>query len=436
MKTVMQIGRRRLLIAASASALLPRLESFAATAGVPPTRFVALYFPNGVYPDDWQSRRLDRGLQFGGTLEPLAEFADQAVTFSGLDHPLGGHLGQTSGFLSGCDLRLNSQGQIQSGVSLDQMIARRIGAETFLPSLPLGMEPPSQGAFGDRPRSFGNSISWSSPTNKIEPQISPQQAFDLVFRGQTEAGRKAAARQQRLIDHVWGEAKGLKGRVSKLDHAKLEQYYDSLRDIETKLAKTMDPPAKQWVPSSAPELTRPSQAGIPASYPEHMRLMMDILVLALQTDSTRVATFVLGHSISRVVYDFADPSIKANHHDLSHHRNDPAKIGHYKRVTRWFAEQARYLLQRMRSVDEGDGTLLDHSIVMFGSGMKDGNTHEPINVPVALFGGGGGRIRTGQHIACPAGSHLADLHLTLLDVFGISADHFNEVTRRKIEGLV
>ena len=163
---------------------------------------------------------------------------------------------------------------------------------------------------------------------------------------------------------------------------------------------------------------------------------MDILILALQTDSTRVATFVLGHSISRVVYDFANPKIKANHHDLSNHRNDPNKIAHYKLVTVWFASQTAYLLDRMNTIDEGDGSLLDHSVVMFGSGMKDGNTHEPINVPLVLFGSGSRRLRTEQHIECPKNSQLADVHLTLLHAFDIDAKSFDGVTERTIDQML
>ena len=184
------------------------------------------------------------------------------------------------------------------------------------------------------------------------------------------------------------------------------------------------------------EPQRPDQTGIPTSYPEHMRLMMEIQLLALQTDSTRVATLVMGHEISRVVYDFVDKKLKRNHHDFSHHRNDPEKIEGYNRITRWFGEQAAWLLGRMQSIDEGGTSLLDNSIVLYGSGMKDGNTHEPLNVPVALFGSGGGRIQVGQHIKAPAGSVLSNLHLALLHAYGIQASDFNGVTDKPLSGLL
>ncbi|MEM7390705.1 MAG: DUF1552 domain-containing protein [Verrucomicrobiota bacterium] len=401
----------------------------------PPVRFVTLFFPNGVYPTAWQVKQGAKGLQFGESLEPLGRFADRCVVVDGLDNPLSGHLGQTSGFLSGVDFAPNEQGVVTAGVSLDQMLARQWGGETFIPSLNLGLEPPSQGGFGDRPRSYGNSISWSSPTSKIEPQINPQQAFDQVFLGQTEAGRRAAGRRKRIVDEIWGSAKTLQPKISLRDRQKLNQYLDSMRDLESKLDKAMNPVEKKWAPVASPKLNRPEKSGIPTRHDEHMRLMLDIMVLALQTDSTRVATLVMGHSISRVVYDFADPSIKRNHHDLSHHRNSPDKIKAYNHVTRWFAGQARYFLEQMDDIDEGNGSLLDNSLVLYGSGMKDGNVHEPVNVPVALFGRAGNRLKTNRLITCPSASKLAQLHLSLLHVFGVEADSFNQVTDKVLPGF-
>ncbi len=432
-------NRRFFLRTATASLVLPTLESIRAAipnaAAGPPTRFAALYFPNGVYPTFWQPEKEGEAGGFTGALEPLAGFRKHAVTFSNINHPFGGHLGQTCAFLTGRDLRMNEKGVLEAGTSLDQMIARHIGRDTYLSSLQLGMEPPSQGAFGNRPRSFGNSISWSSPTSKIEPTISPQLAFDQVFYGQTPEGRKRAERQKRLIDAVWEDAKTLKSKVSLHDSRKLEQYYDSIRDLEAKLERTIDPVERSWNPGTSPERIRPSVPGIPERHDEHMRMLMDILVLAFQTDSTRVATFVLGHEISRIVFSFADSKIKADHHNLSHHANSPEKIEQYNLVSHWFGAQTAYLLGRMRDIPEGNGTLLDHSIVLYGSGMKDGNVHDPVNIPVVLFGGGGGKLRTGRHLACPDGTLLGNLHQTLMGTFGIKGDFYADPLK-PIDGLL
>jgi hypothetical protein len=204
------MNRRNFIRSSSGVFALPWLESFMGGHHVsafqkqsgPPTRFLTLFFPNGVYPTAWQAKQTPRGLRFGGSLAPLKNFARQAVVIEGMNNPLSGHLGQTSGFLSGIDFAPNEQGIVRGGTSLDQMLAQRWGRHTYVPSLHLALEPPSQGGFGDRPRSYGNSISWSSPTSKIEPQINPQQAFDQVFFGQTAAGRNAAGRRKRIVDEI------------------------------------------------------------------------------------------------------------------------------------------------------------------------------------------------------------------------------------------
>ena len=423
---------------------LPWMESFSggrllaarANSAAPPKRFVTLFFPNGVYPTAWSAEQTERGLQLGDSLAPLSGFARKAVVVSGLNNPLGGHLGQTSGFLSGVDFAPDETGVVHGAMSLDQMLARHWGDETFIPSLNLALEPPSQGGFGNRPKSYGNSISWSGPTSKIEPQINPQQAFDQVFFGQTDAGRRAAGRRKRIVDRIWSQARALESRISGADRQKLAQYLDSISDLETKLEKAIHPSVRTWTPPESPAPRRPESSGIPVDHREHLRLMLEILLVALQTDSTRVATLVMGHSISRVVYDFVNKKLKRNHHDYSHHRNDPEKIAGYNEITRWFAEQAAWLLRRMDSVDEGRGSLLDNSVVLFGSCMKDGNVHEPNNVPVALFGSGGGLVKGDRFIQCPAGSILAQLHLSLLRGFGLDAPNFNDVTSKAVSGLI
>lgn len=437
--------RRTFLRTTAGAVALPWMESIVGAAepvqgaipnSPPPQRFVAMFFPNGVYPTAWRSEAMANGLKFSGSLEPLQPFARKSLTFSGLNNPLGGHLGQVAGFLSGVDFAPDKHGMVTAATSLDQMLAKRWKNETFVPSLHLALEPPSQGGFGNRPKSYGNSISWSSPTSKVEPQLSPRQAFDQVFFGQTRAGQLVAARRRRIVDAVWEQAKSLRQRVSSHDHAKLDQYLDSISDLEAKLDKAIHPPTRPWTPPHPVEPVRPIEGGIPASFPEHMRLMMEILLLALQTDSTRVATLVMGHEISRVVYDFVDKKLKRNHHDFSHHRNDPEKIDGYNRITRWFGEQAAWLLGKMQSIDEGGASLLDNSIVLYGSGMKDGNTHEPLDVPIALFGNGGGRIRNGFHISAPNESVLSNLHLTLLHAYGVQTDSFNGVTSKTLDGVL
>ena len=453
-------SRRTFLRTASATLALPLLESVCGAAddlqkqsaigldGTPPTRFVTLYFPNGCHPSGWKTSQHGGQLRLDGVTTPLAPLSKHMITFSGINHPLGSHLGQTSGFLSGVNLFANERGSLQSGTSLDQMIAAKIGGESFLPSLHLGVEPPSQGAFGDRPRSFGNSISWSSPTTKIEPMILPRLAFDHVFYGQTAAGRKAAERDQRLVDRVWDQAKSLRSKVSVGDTRKLDQYFDSMQQLETQLVKATGSSTRQssGVPTKPKsddsgydgsaaaiyEKHRPVEAGMPAKHDDHIRLMLDILLMALWTDSTRVGTFVMGHSISRIVFNFVNSAITSHHHDLSHHGNNPKKIEQYNTVVRWLTSQVAYFAGRMNEMQEDNGTLLDNSVVLYGSGMSDGDFHDETNIPVVLLGGAGGRLKTGRKIECGEGTVLASLHLSLANLFGLPMDNFNEVTKTTV----
>ncbi len=439
------LSRRAFLRTASLTLALPWLNSISsardvavqATATAPaPQRFFTLFFPNGVYPSAWVSSQDANGLSFSGSLSPLSQFASKGVAIEGMHHKLGGHIGQTTGFLSGCDLTTDAYGVRSAGTSMDQVLARKFASETFLPSLHLGMEPPNQGGFGRNPRSYGNSITWSSPTTKIDPQVNPKLAFDQVFYGQTEEGRKLASRRKRVIDHVWGQAKSLQRKVGEQDRRKLEQYFDSVRDLEAKLEKTMNPQPKEWEPTRTGTPEWDLEPGRALDHEEQMRLMMDILILAAQTDSTRVGTFVMGHSISRIIFDFVDNTISENHHALSHHRNDPGKIERYNVITQWFSRQAAYFLEKLDAIEEGNGSLLDNSVVLYGSCMKDGNTHEPLNVPITLFGSASGKLKTGQRIDCGGDTPLADLHLTLLHLFGIEAEHFNEKGTKPIPGLL
>lgn len=435
----MKSSRRNFIRTTSGAFALPFLGSLPGRLGAvepqAPKRLLTLFFPNGVYPSAWQVKSTRSGVEFGGSLKPLQAFANKSMVITGLNNPLGGHLGQTSGFLSGHDFNPDEFGVVTGATSLDQMLAQRWGKETFVPSLNLAVEPPSQGSFGNRPRSYGNSISWSSPTSKIEPQTNPQQAFDQVFFGQTAAGRRAAERRRRIVDEIWGQAKALRNRIDREDHRKLDQYLDSIRDLEIKLEKTLHPQPRAWTPPTRPELNRPAESAIPVDHETHVRLMLDIMLLALQTDSTRVGTMVMGHSISKVVYDFIDKKLTRNHHDFSHHRNDPKKIVGYNQITTWFAKMSAYLLEGMARVDEGNGSLLDNTVVLYGSCMKDGNVHEPNNIPIALFGGANVGLKNARPLQCPSDSILPQLHLSLLHLFGIEQKDFNGVTSKTLAGI-
>jgi hypothetical protein len=390
---------------------------------------VTFFQPNGVYPDAWDVSGTGRDFTFSPILEPLAPFRDDLVVLSGIDSCGKGHVKLTGAFLTGVALENGV-----NGVSVDQTIARHIGRSTRFPSVELGTEPPRQGMAGDDPIALANTVSWSSPTQRISPEISPRAAFDRLFRDPSSPeARRAATNRRSVVDLVLEDAKALQRRASGRDREKIDEYLAGVRGVEVQIERTLNPPEPEWSPLRPPDRVRPP-AGIPQSKAEHMRLMMDLLVLALQTDTTRVATFMSAHGFSRQNFTFLD-GVKNDHHGMSHHKNQEALVREYTAVSRWYAEQVRYLADRMRAVDEGSGTLLDHSLVLYGSEMKDGNGHVREDLPLVLLGKAHGRLRAGQHLVFPGGTPLANLHLTLARQFGVEAADFNGASTGPLDGV-
>ncbi|MBV6499742.1 MAG: hypothetical protein CJBNEKGG_02205 [Prosthecobacter sp.] len=416
-----------------ASLALPWLEIMTprarAAAKPPPRRFVTFFQPNGVYPKAWNVSGLGQDFSLSPILEPLAEFKKDLVVLSGIDSIGKGHVKLTGAFLTGTAIENGV-----NGVSVDQVIARQIGRGTRFASIELGTEPPRQGMAGDDPIALANTVSWSSPTQRISPEISPRAAFDRLFRDPSSPEAKRAAENRRsVVDLVLEDARRLQKAASGRDRQKIDEYLEGLRSVEQQIERTLNPPAPEWTPLKSPDLTRPP-AGIPMGKDQHMKLMLDLLVLALQTDTTRVATFMSAHGFSRQNFTFLD-GVKNDHHGMSHHKNQDALVLEYTTVSRWYAGQVRYLVEKMKAVDEGNGTLLDNSLVLYGSEMKDGNGHIKEDLPLVLLGGAQSRLRTGRHIAFAPGTPLADLHLTLARQFGLEMESFNETGRSTLNGL-
>lgn len=416
-----------------ASLALPWLEIMTprarAAAKPPPRRFVTFFQPNGVYPKAWNVSGLGQDFSLSPILEPLAEFKKDLVVLSGIDSIGKGHVKLTGAFLTGTAIENGV-----NGVSVDQVIARQIGRGTRFASIELGTEPPRQGMAGDDPIALANTVSWSSPTQRISPEISPRAAFDRLFRDPSSPEAKRAAENRRsVVDLVLEDARRLQKAASGRDRQKIDEYLEGLRSVEQQIERTLNPPAPEWTPLKSPDLTRPP-AGIPMGKDQHMKLMLDLLVLALQTDTTRVATFMSAHGFSRQNFTFLD-GVKNDHHGMSHHKNQDALVLEYTTVSRWYAGQVRYLVEKMKAVDEGNGTLLDNSLVLYGSEMKDGNGHIKEDLPLVLLGGAQGRLRTGRHIAFAPGTPLADLHLTLARQFGLEMESFNDTGHSTLNGL-
>ncbi|MCB1124689.1 MAG: DUF1552 domain-containing protein, partial [Verrucomicrobiae bacterium] len=306
---------------------------------------------------------------------------------------------------------------------------------TAFPSLIFGTEPPRQGAAGRDPISFANTVSWNTETTRISPEINPRVAFDRMFRNQSgaEAKRKASQRKS-VVDLVLDDAKRLQRKASHLDQQKIGEYLDSVRSVEVRIDNTLNPPERSWTPLTQPELIRP-QPGIPQDRSAHLRMMMDLMVLSFWTDTTRVATLMTAHGFSRQNFSFLD-GVTSDHHGMSHHKFQEQAVDEYTRVSRWYIEQLAYMLEKMSSIHEGNGSLLDNSTILYGSSMKDGNGHKKENLPIILAGHGGGKLTPKGHVVCDKSTPLANLHLTLLQQFGVEADHFNNASTGTIAQLV
>lgn len=416
-----KISRRTMLRGTGAALALPLLDVmknealFGKETVAPPMRMISLFMPNGVNPATWDVQGEGADYQISESLEPLSGLRKHVSILSNLDNTgAGGHVGATSGFLSGIKMK---NGVL--GISMDQLIAQHLGHKTRFPSIVLGTEPPRQGGAGPGlPIAYANTVSWASPNSRISPEINPQVAFDRLFR--TGANAEEEARElQSVVDLVLADAKRLKNRASKNDGHKIEEYLSSVRSVEKQIDSTLNPPAREWIPPTTPELIRPP-AGIPVRRDEHVRMMMDLLILALQTDTTRIGTFMLAHGFSRCNFGFM--GLKGDHHTISHHKNQDDWLTEYTAVTKYYVSQYAYLMQRLQQIDEGDSNLLDNSIVLFGSGLKDGNGHVRSNLPILLGGHGAGTLNPGRHIKFAAGTVLPDLHLSLIQRFGVDID--------------
>ena len=433
------IDRRTMLRGLGAMMALPKLEIMAQTPGVSsavggdgaPMRFLSIFQPNGVYPKAWNVSGSGSDYKLSPILKPLAELRDEFSVISGLNNVVGGdHVQMTSAFLTGCGIKGG-----KSGVSLDQQIARHIGNDTNFNSIVLGTEPPRQGSVKSNAISIASTVTWSSPTARVSPEINPRVAFDRLFRGKTgPEAEKEARLKKSVVDLVLEDAKSLRRKASSLDQHKLDEYLESVRSVEKQLDRVIEPKERRWVPPTKPgeaDIVCPP-AGIPRERDVHLRLMMDLMVLSLWTDMTRVCTLMTAHGFSRQNFSFID-GVSGDHHGISHHKEQKKSTAEYTLVSRWYIEQFAYLLERMKGIDEGGSSLLDNSVVFYGSGMKDGNGHKRNDLPILLAGGGQGKLSPGKHHQL-ANQPLSNLHYTIGQKFGLE-DDFNHLGCRRIEEL-
>jgi hypothetical protein len=470
------LSRRTFLRGAGVALGLPLLEAMLpsrhSTAladpeqAVAPVRAAYLYFPNGAWMDAWVPKKTGADFELPFSLTPLAPVRNSVLVLSGLDKPFSrsgdGHYAKTANFLTGLHVRKTTGQDLNAGgISVDQVAAGRVGQLTPLPSLELATDPVINGL--DRAvnytRMYGSYISWRRPNVPMPRIIDPRAAFERMFGARDAKGRPlpqpARASDQGLLDAALEDAHQLRRRLGRGDQHKLDEYLDSVRSVERRMGYARPSGPSAWRPPTRPEALIPPPAvprppmlftsrdnggdatlpgGAPISPPELVRLMLDLVVLAFWTDTTRNVTFMFANDVSPRNFSFLE-GVTENHHSSSHHANQEAKINSYKTITRWHVEQFAYLLGRLKSVQEGERTLLDNAMVMCGSSLSDGNRHDPNNLPILLGGKGGGRIPSGRHIASPRNTPLCNLYVAMLGCMGIDTPRFGDSTE-PLRGLL
>ncbi len=445
------IPRRTFLRGLGTAVALPLLDAMTptrvfaagASAGQAPIRMAFLFVPNGMHMPDWTPAREGPNFDFPKILQALRPVKRDLLVLSGLTHDKGRGNGDGPGdharsagvFLTGVQPLKSEGAEVRAGVSVDQKVAKQIGHLTRFPSLEIGTEKGRQSGKCDSGYAcpYSNNISWRDAATPMTKEVSPRAAFERLFAG--DLGREVSERQARrrlfkksILDFVLEDAHALSGKVGGRDRVKLDEYLSAVREIERRIerAESETRDRSTVVSGQAPPEETPS------SYEEHIRLMGDVMILAFQADVTRVCTFMLANEGSNRSYRFI--GVNEGHHTLSHHQNDPVKLGKISNINEFHAKQFAYLVQKMKSTPEGDGSLLDNCMILYGAGISDGNRHNNENLPIVIAGKAGGTIRTGRHVRYDFETPMSNLFLSMMDRMGVHADTFGDSTGR-LRGL-
>lgn len=442
MLTRTSLPRRTFLRGLGTAIALPMLDAMTpaiargAASATPPTRLLFTYVPNGVTMADWRPTGTGADFALSRILQPLAPFKDRMLVLSGLAHENGKALGDGPGdharaaasYLTGVHPRKTAGADISNGVSVDQIAAQHIGRDTRFASLELGCDDSRTVGNCDSGYScaYTNTLSWRSATAPMPVETDPRLVFERLFGG-ADAGLDAATRARRLasrrsiLDVVTARTRELQGTLGASDRRKVDEYLTAIREIE----RQIDAAEHDWTDIPA-GVEKPS--GVPVAYADYVKVMFDLQVLALQTDMTRVSTLMMGREGSMRTY--AEIGVPDPHHPLTHHRNNAEWVSRVSQINVFHATLFADFLGKLAAVPEGDGSLLDHSLVVYGSGLSDGNRHTHEDLPVLVVGSGGGAFRTGRHVEYPHGTPMTNLFLTLLDRVGVRPDAVGDSTGR------
>ncbi len=436
------VSRRTLLRGMGAAIALPVLDAMtpalraAATVARKgsPTRMAFVYVPNGIDMRNWTPDAVGGTFTFPKILEPLAPLQDDLLVLTGLmdhngmalgDGP-GDHARASASFLTGVHPKKTAGSDISVGISVDQVAAKKIGAATRFASLELGCEDGHLAGNCDSGYAcaYVNSISWRTPTAPNPPEVNPRTVFERLFgTGEDAADPAARARTARLdqsiLDLVSDDTKRLESGLGSTDRRKLDEYLTSVREVERQVQMAEKQAAENTL--AVPAMAKPD--GIPLEFAEHAQLMFNLLTLALQSDITRISTFMLAREGSNRTY--REINVPEGHHGLSHHRNDPVLMDKVAKINRHHMEQFAYFLSKLKATPDGDGSLLDHTMIVYGSGISDGNRHNHDNLPV-LLAGGTRAFRTGRHVRLAEATPVSNLYLSMLDAMGVPTDKLGD----------
>ena len=438
------LSRRTVLRGLGATLALPWLDSMvpalrSGTAAAPVRRFGVFYVPNGMSMPYWFPKAVGPMQELPPTLQSLAEFKDHTLLIGGLADEAanlvkggGDHARSAGTFLTSTPFKITSGADVMGSVSMDQIAAKQLAKETQLASIELGLESNAMlGACdGGASCAYTNTIAWSTPTTPLPIENDPRAVFERLFgaSGSTDRAARLARiqRDRSILDFVGGEIGSLEKTLGPKDRIKIEEYFDSVRDIERRIQM-----AEQQNTRELPVVDQP--VGVPSDYGQHAKLMMDLLALAYQTDMTRISTFMLAREVSAHAYP--EICVSDSHHPLSHHQDEPAKLERLHKINEYHFQQFAYLVKKLAAMREGDGTMLDHTLFLYGTGISDSNTHFHDDLPIALIGGQATGVTGGRYIRQAKGTPLANLYVTILESLGTPVERFGDSTG-KLSGII